>query len=54
MDIKGVRAMPDYMKRKCPFCHRELGMAEVLKRKATKMCKCKCCGKIIDERYINY
>lgn len=54
MSIKGVTSMPKWMQKKCPFCHKELNVLEFIKRKTIRMCICKKCGKIIDERYIKY
>lgn len=36
----------------CPFCCQKLGIKELIKRKVLKICICKHCRKMIDERYI--
>lgn len=38
----------------CPYCRKALSKGEALKRKIKKVCRCKSCGKTIDERYIIY
>lgn len=38
----------------CPYCRKALSKGEALKRKIKKVCRCKNCGKTIDERYIIY
>ena len=35
-------------------CYKKLGKIEVLKRKSKKVCKCKKCNRIIDERYVHF
>jgi ribosomal protein L37AE/L43A len=52
MDSRGIIAQKKYLQIKCPFCHENLDKMEILKRKVNKVCKCKKCGEIIDERYI--
>ncbi|MCI8785904.1 MAG: hypothetical protein HFI84_04495 [Eubacterium sp.] len=49
--MKGnVVAMPKYLKRKCPFCFGELGRIEGMRRRIRKVCRCKNCGQVIDEK----
>lgn len=52
MFIKGFAAWPEWLKGECPYCFGKLGKIESLRRKARKICKCKKCGRIVDERYI--
>jgi transcription initiation factor TFIIIB Brf1 subunit/transcription initiation factor TFIIB len=44
----------DLLARICPFCHNKLGAVEYAKHKTLKICKCKKCGCVIDERIIKY
>lgn len=51
--MKGkVVAMPKYLKRKCPFCFEELGRIEGMRRRIRKVCRCKSCGSVIDEKWM--
>lgn len=52
MDTKGVVAQPGWQKGRCPYCNFELGFLENLKRNIKRTCKCKKCGKRIDERFL--
>lgn len=52
MNTNGVTAQPEWLRGKCPFCQEELGKIEIIKRKVRKICKCRNCGRIIDEKYI--
>ncbi|MDE7267128.1 MAG: hypothetical protein K2N89_06670 [Lachnospiraceae bacterium] len=36
----------------CPFCYQKLGMMEIMKQKVLKICICRQCKKVINERYI--
>lgn len=54
MNAEGIMSNPKWLQRKCPFCYEKLGKMEVLKRKTKKVCKCKKCNKIIDERFVIY
>ena len=38
--------------KKCPFCNEYLGKIEIMKRKVTKICRCKNCGKLILDVHI--
>ena len=50
----GIVAPPNCMQKKCPFCMENLDTLEYLKRKSTKMCRCKKCGRIINDKIIVY
>lgn len=52
MKLKGVAAQQEWQSGKCPFCYQTLGKVEILRRKVKRICKCKSCGRIIDERFI--
>jgi len=41
---------PEWEIRRCPYCFEKLGYFEYKKRKCRKICICKKCKKIIDER----
>lgn len=52
MKAHRVMRQMKFLQKKCPFCYEDLGRIELLRRKVNKICRCKKCGKIIDERYI--
>lgn len=52
--LQGIVKQSDIMLKICPHCHKKLTNREVLQRKTKKICRCKMCGKVIDERYIVY
>ncbi len=49
MGLKGIIRRPEWVQELCPFCGKRLGRIEIVWRKVRKICKCKNCGKIIDE-----
>ena len=50
--MNGVRAPDDMRRRVGPFCLKDLGCSERLKRKVRKICRCPSCKRVIDERYV--
>lgn len=52
MSNRSVTRLLPWEKRICPFCCKNLGKIEIIKRKTKKKCVCKNCGQIIDERHI--
>ena len=52
MNNRGVMRQSAWTKGICPFCYKDLGKIELIKRKTKKKCTCKNCGKLIDERNI--
>lgn len=50
MNLWKITRQDSFLWKKCPFCFGELGKVELLRRKLNKICRCKNCGKIIDER----
>lgn len=50
--VKEVRGRTECEIRTCPYCFKPLGMIEATKRKIFKICTCKRCKRIIDERHI--
>lgn len=52
--IKGVVKPSDIMLGICPHCGRKLSKLKLFQRKRKKTCKCRNCGKKIDERYVIY
>lgn len=49
---RGIRTQPGWQKRMCPYCSKNMGRMELWKRKIRKTCRCRKCGKLIDERNI--
>ena len=52
MEDRGVRMRPKWQNRMCPYCCKNLGRMEMWKRKLRKTCRCRECGRVIDERNI--
>lgn len=54
MGLNGVMAEPEWIKKRCPFCHEKLGIVAEWKRKRKKVCHCPNCHRKIDERFVVY
>jgi ribosomal protein L37AE/L43A len=52
MNKHGIVRQQERMDCICPFCHNRLSAVEYAKRRALKICKCRKCGLVIDERIL--
>lgn len=52
MSLNNVIPQVTFLQKKCPYCYGSLGGIEILRRKVRKICRCKNCGTIINERNI--
>lgn len=52
--MPGFVAPPEWYWKVCPYCKKPLGRIEIMKRKMKKVCTCRNCKKILDERNIHW
>lgn len=48
----GIIKRQEWVIKICPFCCKKLGTTEYIKRKVLKICTCRHCKNVIDERNI--
>lgn len=52
MNKNNFHQSPPELRNRCPYCYEPISSAERIRRKVIRVCKCKKCGKIVDERFV--